>query len=135
MVPAYSKIPVEVQFKPIAEGYFKDILHIRSDTETSRVAQLMILAGRTGSSILSIDNQAVLSGYRLEQNYPNPFNPVTTIKYQIPLTEWVTLKVYDALGSEIITLVNKEKHAGINKIEFDGRLLSSGINFYRFQTE
>jgi hypothetical protein len=133
IVPEFSTVPIEVKFKPIEEGYFKDILHIRSDTETSRVAQLMILAGRTDSTISSIDNQAVVSGYRLEQNYPNPFNPVTTIQYQIPVTEWVTIKVYDALGHEILTLVNEEIHAGNYEIEFDGKLLSSGIYFYSIQ--
>ncbi|UCH64795.1 MAG: aryl-sulfate sulfotransferase [Ignavibacterium sp.] len=133
IVPAFGKVPIEIKFKPFEEGYFKDILHIRSDTETSRVAQLMILAGRTDSTISSIDNQAVVSEFRLEQNYPNPFNPITTIQYQIPVTEWVTINVYDALGNEILTLVNEKKRAGIYEIEFDGSLLSSGIYFYRFQ--
>ena len=45
--------------------------------------------------------------YSLNQNYPNPFNPVTTIKYTIPVASLVTLKVYDILGNEISTLVNK----------------------------
>ena len=93
----------------------------------------MILAGRTDSTISSIDNQVVVSEYRLEQNYPNPFNPVTTIQYQIPLTEWDTLKVYDTLGNEIAILVNEEKSQGNYEIEFDGSSLSSGIYFYRIQ--
>jgi hypothetical protein len=71
--------------------------------------------------------------YKLEQNYPNPFNPITTIKYQIPKLSFVTLKVYDVLGSEIITLVNEEKPVGSYQIEFDATILSSGIYFYRLQ--
>ncbi len=47
------------------------------------------------------DNNIELSNYKLKQNYPNPFNPITTIKYQIPELSFVTLKVYDVLGSEI----------------------------------
>ncbi|MHA2100658.1 MAG: aryl-sulfate sulfotransferase [Candidatus Kariarchaeaceae archaeon] len=137
IIPAFSKVPIEIQFKPFKEGYFKNILHIRSDTETSRVAQLMILVGRTDSTISSIDNQAIVHEYRLEQNYPNPFNPVTTIQYQIPEKAWVTLNVYDALGNEIVTLVNEEKPAGKYEIEFGRNLrnqfLASGVYFYSIQ--
>ena len=137
ILPALGLIPIEIQFKPFEDGYYKDVLHIRSDTESSRVAQLMIMAGRTDSTISSINNQVVVSEYRLEQNYPNPFNPVTTIQYQVPVTEWVILKVYDMLGNEITTLVNEEKPQGQYKIEFgrnlNNQFLSSGIYFYRIQ--
>jgi hypothetical protein len=71
--------------------------------------------------------------YSLEQNYPNPFNPNTTIKYQIPELSFVTLKVYDVLGSEITTLVNEEKPVGSYEVEFDATTLPSGIYFYRLQ--
>jgi len=71
--------------------------------------------------------------YELSQNYPNPFNPSSTISYQIPELSFVTLKVYDVLGSEIITLVNEEKVVGSYEIEFDATLLPSGIYFYRLQ--
>jgi len=71
--------------------------------------------------------------YSLAQNYPNPFNPVTKIKYQIPELSVVTIKVYDVLGSEIITLVNEEKPVGSYEVEFDATGLPSGIYFYRLQ--
>jgi hypothetical protein len=71
--------------------------------------------------------------YALKQNYPNPFNPVTTIKYQIPAMSFVTLKVYDVLGSEIITLVNEEKPVGSYEVTFNAVELPSGIYFYRLQ--
>jgi hypothetical protein len=48
--------------------------------------------------------------FTLEQNYPNPFNPITKIKYAIPQAEHVTLKVYDILGSEVLTLVNDQRN-------------------------
>jgi len=69
----------------------------------------------------------------LKQNYPNPFNPTTSIKYQIPELNFITLKVYDALGNEIITLINEEKPAGSYEVEFDATALPSGIYFYRLQ--
>jgi hypothetical protein len=67
------------------------------------------------------------------QNYPNPFNPITTIEYTIPTKEFISLKVYDILGREIVTLVNEEKDAGTHKVEFDGSKCSSGVYFYRIQ--
>jgi glucose/arabinose dehydrogenase len=66
----------------------------------------------------------------LEQNYPNPFNPITVINYQVPKEGLISLKVYNVLGTEIATLVNENKTAGIYSIEFDAAQLTSGIYFY-----
>lgn len=72
--------------------------------------------------------------YSLCQNYPNPFNPETSIKYQIPLAGNVNIKVYDSLGREVATLVNKEQSAGNYEVKFNGNNLSSGIYFYRIKS-
>ncbi|NOX18493.1 MAG: T9SS type A sorting domain-containing protein [Chlorobi bacterium] len=72
--------------------------------------------------------------YALMQNYPNPFNPTTTIKYEIPETGFVTLKIYDVLGREVSTLVNAKREAGRYEAEFNARGLSSGIYIYRIQS-
>ncbi len=69
--------------------------------------------------------------YILEQNFPNPFNPTTTINYQIPTKDFVTLKVYNLLGEEISTLVNEEKSAGVYQAKFDGSNVPSGMYFYK----
>ncbi|HEY6906439.1 MAG TPA: M14 family zinc carboxypeptidase, partial [Ignavibacteriaceae bacterium] len=61
----------------------------------------------------------------LEQNYPNPFNPATSIEYRVPVNGFVSLKVYDALGNEVASLVNEEKQAGNYLVNFEGRNLSS----------
>ncbi len=71
--------------------------------------------------------------FSLSQNYPNPFNPSTIIKFSIPKSSFITLKVFDLLGREVATLVNEEKSWGNYKINFDGSSLSSGIYFYRLQ--
>ena len=73
--------------------------------------------------------------YALKQNYPNPFNPSTMISYSVPNNTYVTLKVFDVLGNEVATLVNEEKSAGNFEVEFNASGLSSGIYFYRIQTE
>ena len=71
---------------------------------------------------------------KLMQNYPNPFNPTTKISYQVPVSGFVSLKVFDVLGNEIATLVNKEQPARKYDIEFDANGLSSGIYFYQLKT-
>jgi hypothetical protein len=71
--------------------------------------------------------------FYLYQNSPNPFNPTTIIKYQIPKSGFVSLKVFDVLGNEVETLVNKEKSAGTYELVFDATDLSSGIYFYKLQ--
>lgn len=84
------------------------------------------------SNELSI-NITAPTDFTLEQNYPNPFNPSTKITYTIPELTYVTLKVFDVLGQEIITLINEEKSAGRYEIEFDATALPSGIYFYKLQ--
>jgi len=91
-----------------------------------------------GLTDIADNKNDILSGFNLSQNYPNPFNPSTTIKYSIPSviasgtkqSQLVTLKVYDLLGNEVVTLVNEEKPSGIHEVYFDGANLSSGIYFY-----
>ena len=68
--------------------------------------------------------------YSLSQNYPNPFNPVTSIRYSIAHSQFVTLKVFDILGNEAATLVNEEQPKGKYSVQFDGSRLASGIYFY-----
>jgi hypothetical protein len=68
--------------------------------------------------------------YYLSQNYPNPFNPTTIIDYELPISGFVSLKVFDVLGREIATIVNEEKSAGVYQVEFYSENLSSGIYFY-----
>jgi len=72
--------------------------------------------------------------YNLSQNYPNPFNPSTQIKFSIKETGLVSLKIYDVLGSEIATIVNKELSTGTYTYSFDGSGLASGIYFYRLES-
>ena len=67
----------------------------------------------------------------LHQNYPNPFNPSTTVKYAIPKTSLVSIKVYDLTGQEVATLVDEMKEAGTYEIKFDARNLASGVYVYR----
>jgi photosystem II stability/assembly factor-like uncharacterized protein len=71
--------------------------------------------------------------FTLSQNYPNPFNPSTKIRYQLPQSEKVTLKVYDIIGKEIAELVNEVKPAGKYEITFDAPQITTGVYFYSLQ--
>ncbi len=108
----------------------------------------------------SVENESeknIPTKYSLEQNYPNPFNPTTIINYSVPFAisnpneasgvksqgishapsrgrndvANVSLKVYDILGREVATLVNKKQAPGNYSVKFDVSNLSSGIYFYR----
>lgn len=67
----------------------------------------------------------------LQQNYPNPFNPTTTINYSIPQTSHVVMKVYNSLGQEVSTLVDRRQSAGAHSIRWNAANVSSGVYFYK----
>ena len=71
--------------------------------------------------------------FSLSQNYPNPFNPITTIQYSIPEAGFVNIILFNSLGEEIETLVDKFEEAGKYKISFDAGKLSSGVYFYQLR--
>ena len=84
-----------------------------------------------------------ISSFELYQNYPNPFNPSTTIKYQIPKSGFVQLKVYNILGREAATIVNEFQTAGEHSVQFSSdntqqtinhKQLSSGVYFYQLKS-
>ena len=86
------------------------------------------------SNVIEVDYN-ISTEASLSQNYPNPFNPATTIEYTIPEGGFVSLKVYDILGREVITLVNGKQEAGRHSVIFNGTGLTSGIYFYILKTE
>ena len=88
----------------------------------------------TGFTLMKED-AALPSQYALAQNYPNPFNPVTSIRYSVPASGPLSLKVYDLLGEEVSTVVEGEHKAGFHTAQFDGSHLSSGVYFYRLSSK
>ncbi|MBK7230427.1 MAG: T9SS type A sorting domain-containing protein [Ignavibacteriales bacterium] len=77
------------------------------------------------------DQSEIVKEFKLSQNYPNPFNPSTKINWQSPVSGHQTLKIYDVLGNEVVTLVNEYRNAGSYETDFNASSLSSGIYFYR----
>ncbi len=111
---------------------------------------IMFLSGRTGillpywvdaqiinNYITSIDHEKKAGNpksFQLHQNYPNPFNPSTSITYQLPVSNHISLKIYNVLGHEICTLVNETKSAGEYVVKWKARDYPSGIYFYQIKT-
>ena len=112
----------------------------------------LILAGSSGSFSFSGDayilntadfrsttavdgDNSIVNDFTLFQNYPNPFNPATNIKFNLPASGFVTLKVYDILGNELSTLVNEHLNSGTYSTEFKGENLASGIYIYSIRMD
>jgi photosystem II stability/assembly factor-like uncharacterized protein len=122
----------------------RNIGRVVVDMIRARQADGLVVVATHGNGIYSANitsltplsaqtNAPVANAFRLLQNYPNPFNPTTIIQYQLPVASTVSLKVYDALGREVATLVNERKNAGVHQVEFRATNLASGTYFYRLQ--
>ncbi|MBU0560774.1 MAG: T9SS type A sorting domain-containing protein [Bacteroidetes bacterium] len=78
--------------------------------------------------------EGIANTYKLNQNYPNPFNPTTKISYSLAKKEFVSLKIYDVLGTEIATLINSVQDNGAHEVNFDATNLSTGVYFYTLKS-
>lgn len=129
-VEPYSVWKSVVQFIPDSAKYYSSIIKVYSDGGTKQIN----LTGIGKDDAVSVDDEILQSlTFSLSQNYPNPFNPLTSIHYAIGKRQFVTLKVYDILGNEIVTLVNDEKSAGNYEVNFNASNIPSGVYFYRLQ--
>ena len=118
-----------------AYGWWRFKVSDNASGDTGHVTQycVQLFAGGiiTGTNAVGT---IVPSTYSLNQNYPNPFNPVTKINFAIPKQGLVSLKIYDVLGRQVRTLVNEVKAPGSYSVDFNGADLSSGVYFYRLES-
>ena len=84
---------------------------------------------------LEIVGSSIPDKYSLSQNYPNPFNPSTKIRYQLPENGRVKLTVFDIKGVEVATIINGVQNAGEYSVDFDGSRMTSGVYFYKLETD
>lgn len=116
------------------EYFFTDIPSVgSSQTLKYRLKQMDTDGSFTYSKEIEITLNNIPKQYVLLQNYPNPFNPTTKIKYQLPESGKVTLKIYDVVGREIVTILNEQKEAGYYEVEWNANETSSGIYYYKIQ--
>ncbi|KAF0152412.1 MAG: Peptidase S8 and S53 subtilisin kexin sedolisin [Ignavibacteria bacterium] len=120
---------------------------ITNSSHASRVYMFMITASdgtlsetkvvtiTVRQTVVGVEDEIIIpTKFNLAQNYPNPFNPTTNIKYSLPKESNVVLKIYNVMGEEIRTLVNGYRPAGTHTVKFDASGLTSGLYFYKIQT-
>ncbi len=92
------------------------------------------ILGSSSVSGVEDENYILPEEYVLYQSYPNPFNPSTKIKYSVPKSEVVSLKVYDILGREVAVFLDEYKSAGTYSIDFNASRFASGVYFYQLHS-
>ena len=108
---------------------------LSSGNYTYRLKQVDFNGTFSYSDEVNVDVTSLPIQFELAQNYPNPFNPSTTIKFSIPQSSNVTLKIFNTLGQEVSTLINQNMESGVHTINFDASQLNSGIYFYRLDAD
>ncbi|HKI44568.1 MAG TPA: cellulase family glycosylhydrolase [Balneolales bacterium] len=129
----YAKVgPTETVFvdslAPYGSTYYYRLSVTMKDSTELQSYPIMIQPTMTG---IDRTGTGTPMHFKLFDNYPNPFNPTTTIRYDLPASSYVKLKVYDVLGREVSTLVNKKESPGIHSVEFDGSMCASGMYLVR----
>jgi len=113
--------------------YGGKIVPVWTDERTGGFNMECYTAVVDGTVGVSHINNLVPDEFLLSQNYPNPFNPETKIAYSIPVKGHVSLKIYNSIGKEVASLVNRSQNSGNYEVRFDGSSLNSGVYFYKIQ--
>lgn len=139
-VPAEYEVWLLDKLNMIAQNlHHSNIYNIKGAGEDNPIPLKVLVGDRTYVQQTLETMQLIPKAYTLFQNYPNPFNPATTIRFALPNEEQITLKVYDILGREVITLLNKEiRKSGYHKVIWDGKdssgnMVASSVYIYEIK--
>ncbi len=113
-------------------GFPFETIHTKADRDAV-MTKVLNYFGIT-SAVAERNSHSIPAAYALEQNFPNPFNPSTTIRFSLPETENVSIKIFDLLGREIATLINGIVTAGSYSVQWNADGVSSGVYLYRMET-
>ncbi|HQH56910.1 MAG TPA: family 43 glycosylhydrolase [Candidatus Marinimicrobia bacterium] len=121
--------------KPISGNHDVYLKFVGSGSgELFRLQSFQFITNSKPTAINSRPENNLPRSFYLGQNYPNPFNPVTRIKYSVPKAGYLTIKVYDVMGREVATVFDGVQQAGNYTAILDGSNLTSGIYFYKMET-
>jgi hypothetical protein len=116
-----------------ADSFWTSIkVEIYSDDELRWVDTISVFIYGSASTVEENDFDLPTT-FSLSQNYPNPFNPSTIINYELPITKYVELTIYDILGQKVKTLVSKNQQAGYYQVEWDASGFASGVYYYQIR--
>ncbi|QQS35187.1 MAG: T9SS type A sorting domain-containing protein [Ignavibacteriales bacterium] len=110
-------------------NYFYEDKSVSSGYYSYRLKQIDFDGKYAYSNVIELELSKP-NNFSLEQNYPNPFNPLTTIEFSLREPSFVTIKIFNAAGEEVATILKEQKSEGDHKIIFDGSNFASGIYFY-----
>jgi len=127
-IESYSSKKVLLQFHPDSIKKYSAMLKVYSNVGIKEI----VITGIGKDNTVNIEDDFYTPlVFSLVQNYPNPFNPTTKISWQLPVSSYQTLKIYDVLGNEVATLVNESKPAGSYEVEWNASSLPSGVYIYQ----
>jgi PKD repeat protein len=116
-------------------GAYTVILRASSDLSMMGIDSMEINIDTLPTDISDIDNKLLPTEFSLFQNYPNPFNAVTSIRFGMPEASEVQIAVYNILGQRVTVLLDAWKPVGYHTVKFDASELTSGLYFYKIQSD
>ena len=139
-----ATLPEDVDYSPlwmvnIYDNADFDMVH---DLASAQMANILVM-GAANVNCPVVENESssgveqfgnsTPSSYELDQNFPNPFNPSTTIRFSVPSSEFVSLRIYNSIGEKVAELVNQVLPAGIYNVNWNAENVSSGVYFYKIE--
>ncbi len=132
VIVSSPRYPLVLRWRVHGEG-MKGVLRIGSTAVVLSQDGEMTISGYQPIALRLQSVQSIPEAYALSQNYPNPFNPTTIIEYALPVDSHVSMKLYNILGQEVMTLVKASVSAGYHRVSLDASTLGAGVYFCRLE--